>query len=297
MSDLDPIFTDHAARMSAQVDELTKPEVVWEGHPSVPYETPAPLDGMNKEIFFDPARALTGPDVGLIEALYNVVSDVWMHADDHAEGFQSGMAQVFSKWSGTASIDCATYVGNMVGFVHDEQQSLLTFAQGLTTYAAIITKARESLNTLMGACSDGWDQATHAGEVGGITVGVSVLTAITGVGFSVASGGATLPAFGSALTTIAGAATNNEVNLSGRHRDVANTYVEKSGEIVAGAVDAINTNATPYLSKVRNGMPHVPTLPAGITDKGKFHPESEMPAGLTGSGPGQPHGKIRDALG
>jgi hypothetical protein len=53
-----------------------------------------------------------------------------------AEGFQSGMAQVFSKWSGSAATDCATYVGNMVGSVRDEQQSLLTF--GIVTASLII---------------------------------------------------------------------------------------------------------------------------------------------------------------
>jgi hypothetical protein len=295
VSDLDPIFADHAARMSAQLDELTKTEVVIVEKDVI--ENPGPLEGFSKEPFLDPARALTGPDVGLIEALYNVVSDVWMHADDHAEGFQSGMAQVFSKWSGTASIDCATYVGNMVGFVQDEQQCLLTFAQGLTTYAAIITEARDSLKILMGACSDGWDQATRAGEVGSTTVAISVLTTITGLGFSAVSSGASLPAFGSALLSIGGAATNNNVTLSGKHADVANTYLTKSGEIIAEAVEAIHTNATPYLDKARNGRPHVPTLPAGITDKGKFHPESEKPARLTESGPEAPPGKIQDALG
>jgi hypothetical protein len=293
--DLDPIFVDHADRMSAQLDELTKTAVVIVEKDTV--ENPGPLDGFSKEPFLDPARALTGPDVGLIEALYNVVRDVWMRADDHAEGFQSGMGQVFSKWSGTAATECAAYVGNLVGFIHDEQQCLFTFAQGLTTYAAIIAKARESLTDLMGACSDGWDQATRAGEVGGITVAITALTTITGLGFSAVSGGLTLPGFGSALTSVAGTATNKDVDLGGKHADIANTYLEAAGKIIAEAVEAIHTHATPYLEKAREGMPHVPALPAGISDKGTFHPENEQSARLTGSDQGQPPGKIQDALG
>lgn len=300
--DLDPIFAEPAARMSAQLDELTQTRVEY-GDGKDLIEIPGPLVGYTKEPFFEPAIALTGQDLELVEALYNVVNEVWMHADEHAPGFQSGMSVVLSNWSGTAAIECGKYVGDLVGFVTNEQQCLLTFAQGLATYAAIIKEARTGLKELMSSCVSGWDQATQAGEIADINVAITALTGITGLGFSAISGGTTLPAFGTALLGIAGTATNIQLNLSGKHADIANAYLKASRDIIAQACDAIGTNAIPWLDRVRDDLPQLPVLPPGVNDRGTFHPQNEQPAGHTAGGiasrrgPGTPPSTIQNTLG
>lgn len=76
-NDLDPVFAEVAGRMSAKFDELTKdkPSDVPSKYPIPP--DPGPLNGWDKDRFFDPAIALSGQDLGLIEALYDVIIEVW----------------------------------------------------------------------------------------------------------------------------------------------------------------------------------------------------------------------------
>jgi hypothetical protein len=294
--DLDPSLAENADRMSARLDELTETRLEVPEKDII--EIRGPLEGYTKAPFFEPANAFSGQDLGLIEALYNVVNEAWTHADEHVYGFQSGMGQVLSKWSGNAATACGQYVGEMVGFVVNEQQCLFTLADGLATYAAIIQAGRESLNELMGACVSGWDQATRVGEIGTTSVAIAAITGITGLATGIATGGAALPPFMSAVGGVIGAAGNAQVALSGKHTDIANTYLKSSGDLVAQAVEAINASAVKHLNNARSGLPRLPTLPTGINDKGAFHPESQQPAQLTagGTAPAARPSKIENTL-
>lgn len=299
--DFDPILADYAGRMSAKLVELTgtKTVIVEKDY----LDVAGPLDGYSPGPFLEPAAAFSGQDLGLVEALYNIVSDAWLHAGDHAEGFQSGMGQVLSNWNGTAATECAMYVGNLVDVVNSEQECLFTLAKVLATYAAIVDEGRKSLGRLMDACLHGWDQADRVGEIGGISVAIAAVTAMTGLGFGLASGGAALPAFMGAVSGIVGAAGNASVTLSGKHTDVANTYLKASADLVSQATEAINATPIRDLGTVLDALPVIPPLPAGITDRGTFHPQSEQPTRLTGGSapirkePGTPPSRIEKLLG
>lgn len=292
-NDLDPAFAEVAAAMSAKFDELARDKWVEVHSEMGGYEDVGPLKGWAKDPFFDPAVALSGQDLGLIGALYDVITEVWTQTDDDVARFREGMGQALGKWSGTASIDCAQYVGSLEDFIHNERDSLFTLARGLVTYAAIIKRSRESLDELMHKCVEGWNQAGHANEAANLSVAIAALTAVSGIGFTIITGGAgavTLPAFGMAVTGVAGSITNNAANLHGKSDEIATTFLREAQNLLGGTADAIDHTARPDLDRARDILPHLPPLPGGITDKGKFYPEHGSP----GSGPPS---KISKALG
>lgn len=286
---LDPAFAENVERMSISIDILKLGEKIdpRDFNPLPDDWQPAPpLEGYDRYWFFDPAAALSGQDVGLIEALYGVVNEVWMQSDDGINAFESGMGKVLSHWDGDASNECATYVGNIVGFVNNERDCLVTLARGLVAYAAIIQEARRSLNELMVACENGWTAVTQRREASGTNAAITVLTALTGAAVTVATGGAALPAFAGVVATTAGAAARHTVDLAGgNHADVADAYLNASAKLIGEAAVAIGDSALPELNRAQEAAPSPPFPPGDLRNPEEFHPRTAQAHGVTGPGP------------